>query len=171
VVMEPFQSFSVLIRTIPGIGQHCAEVIVAETGADMTVFPTAAHLASWAGTCPGSNESAGRVKSTATRPGNAYLPKGGTRRFGVVDRQLPRHLPGGEVPPHRRPTLTEEGPGSRRAHHPDRHLVDGPHRRALQRPRSRLLHPPRPRTPQGPCTQPATTSRLRRHPQPPAASA
>ena len=73
VVMEPFQSFCTLIRTIPGIGQRCAEVIVAETGADMGIFPTAAHLASWAGTCPGSNESAGRVKSTATRPGNAYL--------------------------------------------------------------------------------------------------
>ena len=73
VVMEPFQSFCALICTIPGIGQRCAEVIVAETGADMSIFPTAAHLASWAGTCPGSNESAGRVKSTATRPGNAYL--------------------------------------------------------------------------------------------------
>jgi transposase len=73
VVMEPFQSFCALICTIPGIGQRCAEVIVAETGADLSVFPTAAHLASWAGTCPGSNESAGRVKSTATRPGNAYL--------------------------------------------------------------------------------------------------
>jgi transposase len=73
VVMEPFHGFSTLICTIPGIGQRCAEVIVAETGADMSVFPTAAHLASWAGTSPGSNESAGRVKSTATRPGNAYL--------------------------------------------------------------------------------------------------
>lgn len=39
----------------------------------MTRFPTAGHLASWAGTCPGSNESAGRVKSTNTRPGNPYL--------------------------------------------------------------------------------------------------
>ena len=57
VVMEPFQSFCALICTIPGIGQRCAEVIVAETGADMSIFPTAAHLASWAGTCPGSNES------------------------------------------------------------------------------------------------------------------
>jgi hypothetical protein len=73
VVMEPFQSFCTLIHTITGIGQRCAEVVVAGTGADMNVFPTAAHLASWAGTCPGGNESAGRVKSTATRPGNAYL--------------------------------------------------------------------------------------------------
>ncbi len=55
------------------IGVRTAEVIVAETGADMTVFPTAAHFASWAGTCPGSHESAGRVKSTKTRPGNPYL--------------------------------------------------------------------------------------------------
>ena len=48
-------------------------MIVAETSTDMDIFPTAAHLASWAGACPGSNESAGRVKSTATRPGNPYL--------------------------------------------------------------------------------------------------
>ena len=48
-------------------------MIIAETGADMTRFPTAGHLASWAGTCPGSNESAGRIKSTHTRPGNPYL--------------------------------------------------------------------------------------------------
>jgi transposase len=73
VVIEPFRSFCDLIGTIPGIGERSAEVIVAETGADMSIFPTAAHLASWAGTCPGSNESAGRVKSTATRPGNPYL--------------------------------------------------------------------------------------------------
>jgi transposase len=73
VAMEPFGSFCDLIGTIPGIGQRNAEVIVAETGADMDIFPTAANLASWAGTCPGSNESAGRVKSTATRPGNPYL--------------------------------------------------------------------------------------------------
>lgn len=73
VVMEPFQAFADLIQTIPGIAQHTAEVIVAETGADMSVFATADQLVSWAGTCPGSNESAGRVKSTRTRPGNRYL--------------------------------------------------------------------------------------------------
>lgn len=48
-------------------------MIIAETGADMSRFPTAGHRASWAGTCPGSNESAGRIKSTHTRPGNPYL--------------------------------------------------------------------------------------------------
>jgi len=73
VVIEPFQGFRHLILTIPGIGAINADVIVAETGADMTRFPTAGNLASWAGTCPGSNESAGRVKSTKTRPGNPYL--------------------------------------------------------------------------------------------------
>ena len=60
-------------RHHPGVSTIVADVIIAETGADMSRFPTAGHLASWAGTCPGSNESAGRVKSTHTRPGNPYL--------------------------------------------------------------------------------------------------
>jgi len=73
VVIAPFRAVRDLIVTIPGISTGVADVIIAETGADMTRFPTAGHLASWAGTCPGSNESAGRVKSTKTRPGNPYL--------------------------------------------------------------------------------------------------
>jgi transposase len=73
VVIEPFRNARDLMVTIPGISTGVADVIVAETGTDMTQFQTAGHLASWAGTCPGSNESAGRVKSTHTRPGNAYL--------------------------------------------------------------------------------------------------
>jgi transposase len=73
VVIEPFQGFRDLITTIPGIGALIAEIIVAETGADMTRFPSPAHLASWAGTTPGQNESAGKVKSSKTRPGNPYL--------------------------------------------------------------------------------------------------
>lgn len=73
VVIEPFRGARDLLVTIPGISTLVADVIIAETGADMTRFPTAAHLASWAGTCPGSNESAGRIKSTKTRPGNPYL--------------------------------------------------------------------------------------------------
>jgi transposase len=73
VVMEPFRQARDLLETIPGISTRAADVIIAETGADMTRFPSAGHLASWAGVCPGSNESAGRVKSTRTRPGNPYL--------------------------------------------------------------------------------------------------
>lgn len=62
-----------LLSTIPGVSATVAHVIIAETGADMARFPTAAHLASWAGVCPGHNESAGKSKSSQTRPGNAYL--------------------------------------------------------------------------------------------------
>ena len=71
--MAPFAGARDLLVTIPGISTKVADVIIAETGADMSRFATAGHLASWAGVCPGSNESAGRVKSTRTRPGNPYL--------------------------------------------------------------------------------------------------
>ena len=71
--MVPFSAARDLLISIPGFSRIVAEVFIAETGADMSVFPSAGHLASWAGVSPGSNESAGRVKSTKTRPGNRYL--------------------------------------------------------------------------------------------------
>ena len=89
VVMEPFRGFRQLICTIPGIGPLTADVVVAETGADMTRFPTAAHLASWAGTTPGNNESAGKVKSSRTRPGNPYL-QGALGAAAMAAAQNPR---------------------------------------------------------------------------------
>jgi transposase len=55
------------------VGQTTAEVIIAETGGDMTRFRTAGHLASWAGVCPGHHESAGKRKSGKTRHGNRWL--------------------------------------------------------------------------------------------------
>lgn len=73
VVIEPFRHVRDLLVSVPGISTTLADIIVAETGADMTRFPSAGHLASWAGTAPGSHESAGRVKSSKTRPGNPYL--------------------------------------------------------------------------------------------------
>ena len=61
------------LQTIPGIGRKTAEVILAEVGGDMTRFPDAAHLSSWAGLAPGKNESAGRNRSAKTNKANRYL--------------------------------------------------------------------------------------------------
>lgn len=72
-VIAPFQPARDALMTIPGISTTVANAVIAEIGTDMSVFPTAGNLASWAGVCPGQNESAGRVKSTATRHGNRYL--------------------------------------------------------------------------------------------------
>ncbi|WP_406488518.1 IS110 family transposase [Streptomyces phaeochromogenes] len=71
--MAPFRPALDLLDTVPGINRAVAEVIIAETGGDMSRFASAKHLASWAGVCPGHHESAGRTKSTKVRPGNPYL--------------------------------------------------------------------------------------------------
>jgi transposase len=62
-----------LLSTIPGISSRIAEVVIAEIGVTMTVFPSAGHLASWAAVCPGNNESAGKQMSGKTRNGSAAL--------------------------------------------------------------------------------------------------
>jgi transposase len=71
--IAPFARQRELLMTIPGVKQRTAEVLIAETGADMTVFPTAKHLASWAGMCPGNDESAGKRRSGRTRKGAKWL--------------------------------------------------------------------------------------------------
>jgi transposase len=71
--MVPFQKESKLIRTIPGISEVNASAILAEIGIDMSQFPDEAHLSSWAGVCPGNNESAGKKKSGKTQKGNSFL--------------------------------------------------------------------------------------------------
>jgi transposase len=71
--MEPFRAAREFLATIPGVSLKIADVIIAETGADMSRFETPGRLASWAGVCPGSNESAGRIKSAHILPGNKYL--------------------------------------------------------------------------------------------------
>lgn len=72
-VIAPFEWAVELLDTIPGVNRVGAQIIIAEIGVDMSLFPTAGHLASWAGLCPGNNESAGKYHSGRTRKGSKWL--------------------------------------------------------------------------------------------------
>lgn len=71
--LRPLEAQVELLDGIPGINRRVAEIILAEIGADMSRFPTAGHLASWAGMCPGNNESGGKRRSGKTRKGSRWL--------------------------------------------------------------------------------------------------
>jgi transposase len=70
---DPYQDGVRRLSTIPGVDRTTALVLLAEFGEDMTQFPTPAHLASWAGLCPGNAESAGKRFSGGTRKGDRYV--------------------------------------------------------------------------------------------------
>jgi transposase len=72
-LLAPFAAAVERLITIPGVQRRTAEVMVAEIGADMSRFPSAAHLSSWAGMCPGNHESAGKRRSGKTRRGNRWI--------------------------------------------------------------------------------------------------
>jgi len=72
-VIAPFSRERELLETIPGVGRTAAQVLIAEIGVEMRVFPTSAHLASWAGQCPGNRESAGKRRSGKRRQGSKWL--------------------------------------------------------------------------------------------------
>jgi transposase len=93
--IAPFAPALTLLESIPGVGRRNAEVIVAEIGADMSVFPSSRHLASWAKLSPGNNESAGKRKSGTTGTGSPWLRSAlvesalaATRTRGVIERLL-----------------------------------------------------------------------------------
>jgi transposase len=71
--MAPFAAAEQRLMTIPGVGRKAAEVIVAEIGTDMGRFPSAGHLSSWAGMCPGNDQSAGQRRSGKTTKGSPWL--------------------------------------------------------------------------------------------------
>lgn len=71
--VEPWQRQYELLQTIPGIKEMTAASILAEIGPDMSQFPSAKHLSSWAGICPGNNRSAGKTKSSKIKKGNKFL--------------------------------------------------------------------------------------------------
>ena len=72
-VMDPFSQARDLLDTIPGVAKRAAEVIIAEIGVDMSVFPTPGHLASWAGVCPGNNITGGKRHSGKPTKGDRWL--------------------------------------------------------------------------------------------------
>ena len=72
-VLEPFRGRVARLVTMPGISDIAAQVLVSEIGVDMSRFPTAGHLVSWAGLCPRNDESAGKRRSTRLRPGAPWL--------------------------------------------------------------------------------------------------
>jgi transposase len=71
--LRPFAAARALVTTIPGVTDRVADTVLAEIGADMTPFPSAQHLASWAGACPGQYESGGKRKGGTRRRGNRWL--------------------------------------------------------------------------------------------------
>jgi transposase len=103
-VIAPFARARDRLATITGVGKRAAETIIAEIGTDMTEFPTAGHLASWAGCCPGNNRTGGKRRSGKPTKGNRWLGEVLTWvRLGRGPQ--PRHLLVGAVlaagPPHR----------------------------------------------------------------------
>ena len=72
--MEPYHAERGLLLQVAGIGVTAANIILAEIGVDMNVFPTPAHLAAWAGVCPGNRETGGKRISGATRKGTPTSP-------------------------------------------------------------------------------------------------
>jgi transposase len=71
--LRPFEATIERLDAIPGVGRYTAEVLLAEIGTDMSRFPSAGHLAAWAGMCPGNYESAGKRQKGKTRKGSKWL--------------------------------------------------------------------------------------------------
>ncbi len=82
---RPFTDALERLDTIPGVGQRTAEILLAELGLDLARLPTAGHLASWAGMCPGNHESAGKRQTGRTRKG-IPRPAGRLGRGGASGR-------------------------------------------------------------------------------------
>jgi transposase len=129
------------LAEIPGISPDLARAIIAEIGLDMSRFPTAAHLVSWAGLCPSARQSGPRTRAGKKGHGDTWL-RGvlGQAANGAAPHP---HLPRRAVPPDPPPPRQGQGPGRRGPVHPDHHLAPAEgSRRPVHRPRPRLLPGP-----------------------------
>ena len=165
-VMAPFARARDRLDTITGVGKRAAETIIAEIGTDMTVFPTAGHLASWAGRCPGNNLTGGKRRSGKPTKGNRWLGEVLTRvRLG--GRPQPRQLPVGPVLAAGQTHRQQEGRGRGRALDPGHRLAPAHRQLRLPGPGRRLLRPARYRSPATTGRYPTPGPRLPRRPRTP----
>lgn len=91
-LLDPHQPVVEFVCTIPGVALRNAQVLIAECGLDMTVFPTAGRFVSWAGACPGHHESAGRRRSGRSRPGPRWLTEALTESARAASRTKGTYL-------------------------------------------------------------------------------
>ena len=165
-LIAPFADAADRLDEIAGVGRVAAAVIIAEIGVDMSRFPTAGHLVSWAKFAPGVKESAGKKKGKGTTGhGNRYLARIlGEAAVGAARTDT---FLGEEVPADRPPPRLEESHRGRRPVDPGHHLAPAVRPgRTLRRPRLRLLrHPHRSRPSPARLCPPARGPRLHSHPR------
>src|SRR6266508_1160198 len=136
--LAPFQAMLERLDVIPGVGRRTAEILLSEIGTDMARFPTAGHLASWAGMCPGHHESAGKQKNGKTRKGLSMVACRAHRGCGSSSKNQ-RHLSGSTVPPPRPTPRQRQGHGRSRPLNSGHRLASSPARLPIRRPRLHLL--------------------------------
>ena len=144
---QPWAHQIELLQTIPGVGEKVAQVIVAETGADMSRFPTAAHLAAWAGLAPAMNESAGKRSPAGTRHGNKWLTAMLVEAAGSVGRMHGKNYLADQHARLRDAARSEPGAGRGRAFDPGLRVLHAATRSAVPRPRPGLAQPTQRRSP------------------------
>src|SRR5258706_5036032 len=126
--VRPCEEALALLDTIPGVGRRSAEIFVAEVGVERRRFPTAAHLAAWAGLAPGNNESAGKRRPATTRKGSPWLRAALVEAAQAAGRTKSTYV-GAQWGAVSTPAATqgEETRGGRCRGHPPRHCLPHPH--------------------------------------------
>lgn len=154
--LAPFRDCVDRLKEIPGLSETSAQILLAEIGADMSQFPTAGHLLSWAGLVPRLDESAGRRRSTRVK--KVLLAEARSRAMRLGSRTQQEQLLPGTVPAAEGPARGQEGSDRRRGVHP--------HHRLSHTGRRRLLPGPRPRALRAPPSGPHRTKACRPNSQP-----
>ena len=164
--LGPFREAVGLLATIPGVAELTAEVVLSEIGLDMSRFPSAGHLISWAGLCPRQDESAGKRRSTRLKKGAPWLKTALVQAAWAAVRKKHSYLQA-QFQRLRARRGAEEGHLRRRRLHPHRRLPHAQRRHRLRRPRTRPLpqgqaHDPR----QGPRRDRSNASASHAHSHP-----